>query len=236
MEKRDDPLAGDLPGEMQRQDKAMQIGAISPDNPRIEFGDDRLALRRLPAFPPIARHLRAQAQVLNHDLLVALVARAGRRLRPHNDGRINRQLVQLAAAPTPRLLALGALAVVSRPASIRRFVHAGRLLWWTRRQIFQPRKLILNRLCSVFSFVKAPLSFSFSARRRPTSPINSRTTPISSVCVRRSSESGRRDVIPSLNHIFESLTPPARKFAPVTRQHPGYVKHGLARSMATEIG
>src|SRR6202049_843739 len=146
MEKRDDPLAGDLPGEMQRQDKAMQIGAISPDNPRIEFGDDRLALRRLPAFPPIARHLRAQAQVLNHDLLVALVARAGRRLRPHNDGRINSQLVQLAAAPTPRLLALGALAVVSTPASIRRFVHAGRSLWWSGRQIFQPRKLILNRL------------------------------------------------------------------------------------------
>src|ERR1700674_4292283 len=80
MEKRDDPLAGDLPGEMQRQDKAMQIGAISPDNPRIEFGDDRLALRRLPAFPPIASHLRPQAQVLNHDLLVALVGRAGRRL------------------------------------------------------------------------------------------------------------------------------------------------------------
>jgi hypothetical protein len=34
------------------------------------------------------------------------------------------------------------------------------------------------------------LSFSFSARSRPTSPINSRTTPIRSACVRRSSESG----------------------------------------------
>jgi hypothetical protein len=34
--------------------------------------------------------------------------------------------------------------------------------------------------------------------------------------VKRSSESGMRDVIPSLNHIFESLTPPAQKFAPVT--------------------
>src|SRR5258708_37827331 len=54
-------------------------------------------------------------------------------------------------------------------------------------------------------------------RRRPTSPINSRTTPIRSACVRRSSESGMPVVIPSLNHIFEPLTPPpARKFAPVT--------------------
>src|SRR5215475_12210330 len=93
----------------------MQIGAIPPDNPGIEFGDDRLALRRFPTLPPIARHLRAQ--VLNHDLLVALVARADRRLRPHNDRRANRQLVQLAATATARLLALGALVAASRPTS-----------------------------------------------------------------------------------------------------------------------
>src|SRR5262252_5454907 len=91
----------------------MQIGAIPPDNPGIEFGDDRLALRRFPTLPPIARHLRAQVQVLNHDLLVALVARADRRLRPHNDRRANRQLVQLAATATARLLALGALVAAS---------------------------------------------------------------------------------------------------------------------------
>src|SRR5713101_8905859 len=41
IEKRDDPLAGDLSGEMQRQDQAMQIGAISSDNPGIECRDDR---------------------------------------------------------------------------------------------------------------------------------------------------------------------------------------------------
>src|SRR5215470_5196229 len=69
-----DPLAGDLSREMKRQDEAMQIGAISPDNPGIECRDDRLALRRYPTLPPIARDLRAQAQVLNHDLLIALVA------------------------------------------------------------------------------------------------------------------------------------------------------------------
>jgi hypothetical protein len=87
--------------------------SVPPDNPGIEVGDDRLALRRLPMLPPIERHLRAQAQVLNHDLLVTLVARAGRRLRPHNDRRVNRQLVQLAAAATARLLDSGALSPLS---------------------------------------------------------------------------------------------------------------------------
>ena len=125
----------------------MQIGAISPDNPRIEFGDDRLAIRRFPTLPPIACHLRAQAQVLNHDLLVALVARARRCFCPHNDRRADRELVQLAAAATARLLTLGALlAATSRPASVRCLVHAGRLLRWTRRQVLQPGKLVPDRL------------------------------------------------------------------------------------------
>src|SRR5260370_19481468 len=113
MEKRDDPLTGDLSGEMQRQDQAMQIGAISPDNPGIECRDDRLALRRFPTLPSIEGHLRAQAKVLNHDLLVALVARADRHLRPHDNRCVNRQLVQLAAAATARLLALGALSAAA---------------------------------------------------------------------------------------------------------------------------
>src|SRR5260370_24870258 len=111
MEKRDDPLAGDLSGEIQRQDQAMQIGAIAPDNPGIKRGDDPFALRRFPALPPIEGHLRAQVQVLNHDLLLALVPPAGPPLRPPNHRRVNRQLVELAAAPTVRLpspTALGA--------------------------------------------------------------------------------------------------------------------------------
>src|SRR5258708_36060594 len=95
------------------QDQAMQIGAIAPDNPGIKRGDDPFALRRFPALPPIEGHLRAQVQVLNHDLLVALVARAGRRLRPHHDRRVNRQLVHLTAPSTPRLLALCPLAPAS---------------------------------------------------------------------------------------------------------------------------
>ena len=125
----------------------MQIWAISPDNPGIKRGDDPFALRRFPALPTIEGYLRAQVQVLNHDLLVALVARAGRRLRPHNHRRVNRQLVQLAAASTARLLARGALgAGASRNTMVRCLVHARRLLRRTRRQILQPCKLVLDRL------------------------------------------------------------------------------------------
>ena len=93
------------------------------------------------------------------------------------------------------------------------------VLAWPRPQaaIIRRRLDPLLKRSQRLSFVNAPLSFSFSVRRRPTSPINSRTTPIRSVCERRSSELGMPVVIPSLNHIFEPLTPPlARKFAPVT--------------------
>src|SRR5215468_10842124 len=70
---------------------------------------------------------------------------------------------------------------------------------------------------STLNLVKAFLSFSFSARKRPTSLIKSRTTPIRSDGDRRSSESGMGVAIHSLNHIFALLTPPsARKFAPIT--------------------
>src|SRR5271166_6156711 len=47
--------------------------------------------------------------------------------------------------------------------------------------------------------------------------MRSRTTPIRSACVKRSNESGGGRIIHSLNHTFQTLTPPpARKFAPVT--------------------
>ena len=52
----------------------MQVGAITADNAGIEFGDHRLAVRRFPALAPIQRNLRVQAQILNHDLLIALAA------------------------------------------------------------------------------------------------------------------------------------------------------------------
>ena len=56
IEKRHDPLASDLPGEVKRQHQAMQVGAITANNPGIEIGDDRLAVRRFPTFATISRH------------------------------------------------------------------------------------------------------------------------------------------------------------------------------------
>ena len=43
---------------------------------------------------------------------------------------------------------------------------------------------------------------------RVTSPIRSRTTPIRSACVKRSNELGGGRIIHSLNHTFQTLTPP----------------------------
>src|SRR5215831_19124201 len=128
---------------MQRQHETMQIGAISSDNGGIEFGDDPLARWRFPTLAPIERHLRAQVEILNHDVLVALVTRASRRLRPHNDRRPDRQLVQLAAAAAERRRAPAAPVVA---AAVRCLVHAGWLLRRTRRQLLQPCKLVLSRL------------------------------------------------------------------------------------------
>jgi hypothetical protein len=52
---------------MQRQRDA--DWAVSPDNPGIEVRNDPFALRRLPTLAPIERHQRAQAQVLNNNVL-----------------------------------------------------------------------------------------------------------------------------------------------------------------------
>src|SRR5882762_6573270 len=108
--------------------------------------------------------------------------------------------------------------VEGRPASVRCLIHPGRLLRRTRRQILQPRKLVLDGLMFSLQLPQSTAELLILCPQTPTSPINSRTTPIRSACVRRSSESGTPVVIPSLNHIFEPLTPPpARKFAPVTK-------------------
>src|SRR5215472_11597976 len=210
IEKRDDPIAGDLSGEMQRQDEAMQIGAVSPDNPGIEGGGDRLALRRLPTLPPIARHLRTQAQVLNHDLLVAPCGVSpGGAFTPTTTVA---PIVSLSSwLPRRRLDFFPSRLLAPPPSETLRSVALSMpegFCGGRGGKFFNRASSSLTARCSAFSSVKAPLSFSFSARSRPTSPINSRTTPIRSVCVRRSSESGGRAAIPSLNHIFALLTPP----------------------------
>jgi len=196
----------------------MHIGAVSPDNPGIEIGDDRLALRRFPTLPPIARHLRAQVQVLNHDLLAALVARPGRRLRLHDDRRVNRQLIQFAAAATGRLLAFGALgAVTSRNTPVRCLVHAGRLVRRTRRQFLQPRKLVLDRLVLRLQLRQSSVELLVL---RPQAPhlANQLANHANQVGVRKTFERIRdARCHPKLESYFRAHdSPPARKFAPVT--------------------
>ena len=182
-----------------------------------------LALRCFPTLPSIEGHLRAQAQVLNHDLLVALVARAGRRLRPHNHRRVNRRLASWLPRrrgdfPPPPLLAPPPErgSKDDPPRSVALSIPEGFCGGRGGKFFNRASSSLMADVQS--SFVKAPLSFSFSARRRPTSPINSRTTPIRSACVRRSSESGMPVAIPSLNSHFRTVdSPTARKFAPVTQ-------------------
>src|SRR5262249_4408146 len=138
-------------------------------------------------------------------VLVALVARASRRLRPHNDRRPDRQLVQLAAAAAVRRRAPAALVVA---AAVRCLVHAGWLLRRTRWQLLQPCKLVLGRLMLRLQLRQGVAELLILRPQTPNLANQSRTTPIRSDGDRRSSESGMGVAIPSLNHIFALLTPP----------------------------
>jgi len=73
IEKRDDPLASDLPGEVKRQHQAMQIWAIAADKSGIESRDDRLAVRGFPNVRGDTASPAGSGQVLNHDVLKTLV-------------------------------------------------------------------------------------------------------------------------------------------------------------------
>ena len=205
-----DPFAGHLALKMEHQHQPMQMGAATADDPRTERRGQRLAVRRLPALPPIKRRLGFQHQVLNDDLLIALAARARRGLNRHRHGlgRSKAETRQDRAAastsrpsrhpPAPSLspsrkvctadAAANASAARSRPSA------SG----------YQPA-------------ARAALSFSFSARTRPSSPINRRTRPTSSAAVMRSSKSIEPGVMPGLNQPSLTFPSSAREFAPVTR-------------------
>src|SRR5712671_7740645 len=142
--------------------------------------------------------------------------RTGRRLRPHHDRRVNRQPVQLAAASTARLLARGALAaaasrtlVEGRPASVRCLVHAGRLLRRTRRQILQPCKLVLDGLMLTLQLRQSTAELLILCPQTP-NLANQLANHPNQVRLRQTFERIRDASChpPSLNHIFEPLTPP----------------------------
>ena len=129
---------------MQHQNHAMQVRAIAADDAGIERRGQGFPIRRFPALAPIARHQRIQNQVLNDDLLVALVARTRRRVDLHLDGLRDRQLVEVAAAPLRRPPALGRVRL--RIRSVRRLVHPGGFLRRPRRQFLQSRQFVLDGL------------------------------------------------------------------------------------------
>src|SRR6202034_2328064 len=85
-----------------------------------------------------------ESQILNHDLLVALAPRARRRCDWHDDGLVDLQLVQVAAAPARRPLALGPARRGVR--QFRRLLHSRRLLRRTRRQFLVTSQFVLDRL------------------------------------------------------------------------------------------
>ena len=60
------------------QHEAAQFGPEMARHPRRQRGCNALPVRRHPAFPPQSQHMRAQHQILHHEVLVALEARAGR--------------------------------------------------------------------------------------------------------------------------------------------------------------
>ena len=122
----------------------MQMRAVAADQARIERRDYGMAVRRQPALASIARHQRMESHVLNDDVLEALETRSRRRIGLHDDGSVDLQLVQIAAAPPPRALALPLFS--PNPGSIRRLLHPRGLLRRTRRQLLVARQFVLDRL------------------------------------------------------------------------------------------
>ena len=143
-QKRHHPLAGHLALKMKHQHQTMQMRTAAPDNPRRQRRNQPLAVRRLPPLAPIARRFGLQHQVLNHDVLEALMARARRSGDRKRFRTVNRKLGDPGAAPPLRRPILVALGSALWP--IRRPLHSGRLHRRTRRQLLQPRDLVLQRL------------------------------------------------------------------------------------------
>ena len=120
---------------------ANAMRAASANDPRRQRRDQGLAVRRLPALPAVERRLGLRNQVLNGDLLIALEARTHRGLDRERHFPVDRTLGHARAAPPLRRLVLLDLRAALRP--FRRFLHPGRLVRRTRRQMLQPQDLVL---------------------------------------------------------------------------------------------
>ncbi len=110
-----DPLAGHLALKMQDQNQATQMRAAAAHDARRKIGRHRPPVRRRPALAPVERHLRPERDILNDDLLVALVARTRRRRRrqPHRRSMLSFD------TPGPRRRGGGLSAAFGRSAAAR---------------------------------------------------------------------------------------------------------------------
>ncbi len=129
---------------MKHQHQTMQMRTAAADYPRRQQRNQPLAVRRLPPLAPIARRFALQHQVLNDDVLEALVARARRGVDRKRFRAVDRKLGDAGAALPLRRPILVALGSALWP--LRRLLHSGRLVRRTRRQMLQPRDLVLQRL------------------------------------------------------------------------------------------
>jgi hypothetical protein len=189
---------------MQRQHETNKMRTASAHDPRPKRRNHRFAVRRLPALPPVERRLGLRHQVLNGDLRIALEARTRRGRDAQRHLPVDRKLGDAGAAPALRRLVVRARRAPLRP--FRRFLHPGRLVRRTRRQCFSRAISSFSIWFSTLCAASAAPSFSFSSRRRVTSPINRRTRPISSAGGMRSSESIEPGVMPSVNQTFPNVS------------------------------
>jgi len=177
------------------------------------------------AFPNVRDeyrvNLRVQAQVLNNDVLKSLLR------EPAGGSAFTTMIAPIFSLsswlPRRRDERPPYSSPASGPLACVEFIHAGRLDRRTRRQMLQPRSSSFTADARPEASPTPQPSFSVSACIRVTSPIRSRTTPIRSACVKRSNESGGGRVIHSLNHTFQTLTPPPPEFCPGLRLH--QIKH-----------
>ena len=139
-----DPLAGHLTLEMQHQNQPMPMRAAAAHHACRRIGQHHPPVRRRPALATGERHLGFERDILNDQVLVALVARTRRRRRRQHHRVVDAQLRYSRAATARRRPSR--LARPLRRWAIRRLFHARRLDWRSRRQAFQTPDLVLQLL------------------------------------------------------------------------------------------
>ena len=134
---RRDPLGRDLALVMLQQHEAAQLWPEVTLDARRQRGHQRPAVGRQPALAAVADDPRLQAQLLDHEVLVALEPRAGRRADRQHSLFVDHALGDRAAL---RPLGLGA-----RRWPPRRALHPRRLQLGPSLQSLEPGDLLLER-------------------------------------------------------------------------------------------